>query len=441
MAFFTRLLAAGLALSASWPGLRAEVRGEAPARRVPGRPDTPTRPDGPDADLLGRAQGYPVGTAATWFNLEAARVGSFTAQGDIPGIAHGGVHTLAASARPMPLPRAAAEPAYRWRGADGALLGIDDYLARQRVMGLLIIKDGVIQVERYQYGRTPGQRFVSNSMAKSVLSLGIGIAQGEGRIRSLDEPASAYAPALAGTLLGETTIQNLLRMACGARYREDYSGHDDMARVGRAIAQVGIERAAARVADRAWPQGTRFSYASVQALVLGAVLRGATGMSVADYLGPRLWQGIGAETPALWRTDRTGLELAGGNFNATLRDYGRLGVVLANDGVRPDLPQGPPVVPRDYLLDATDWHRVPGPFQPGRATRAYGYGNLFWLFPGERRRFAMIGVFGQMLFVDPGLKLVLVQTAAGATARNAGTALARDADALWRAVVEHHGPW
>ena len=78
-----------------------------------------------------------------------------------------------------------------------------------------------------------------------------------------------------------------------------------------------------------------------------------------EYLTTRLWQAIGAENSALWRTDKTGLELAGGNFNATLRDYGRLGIVLANNGIRPDDPQQAEIIPKDYLMAATDWHRVP----------------------------------------------------------------------------------
>ena len=60
------------------------------------------------------------------------------------------------------------------------------------------------------------------------------------------------------------------------------------------------------------------------------------GVSQSDYLTPRLWQAIGAEDRATWYADRTGLEVAFGNFNAKLRDYARLDVVLANDGMRPD---------------------------------------------------------------------------------------------------------
>jgi CubicO group peptidase (beta-lactamase class C family) len=133
--------------------------------------------------------------------------------------------------------------------------------------------------------------------------------------------------------------------------------------------------------------------------------------------------------------------MAGGNFNATLRDYARLGIVLANDGARPDDPQRKQIVPRDFLLEATDWHRVPDAFRPRKATPYQGYGYLFWLFPGEQRRFALLGVYGQMIFVDPQLKLVMVQTAANATPRSGKTSLAHEADAFWRGVVRHYGSW
>jgi CubicO group peptidase (beta-lactamase class C family) len=308
-------------------------------------------------------------------------------------------------------------------------------------MGLMIVKDGVVQVERYQYDRKASHRFVSQSMAKSITALAVGIAVQEGKIKSLDDRADVYAPKLAGTLLGETTIRNLMRMASGARYTEEYDGKDDAARFSAAVSRDGIEAAAATVTERQVPQGSRFSYGSAQTQVLAAVLRGATGMSLSDYLTPRLWQAIGAETSALWRADRTGLEMAGGNFNATLRDYARLGIVLANDGARPDDPQRRQIVPRDFLLEATDWHRVPEAFRPGKATPYQGYGYLFWLFPGETRRFALLGVYGQMIFVDPQLKLVMVQTAANATAKSGKTSLAREADALWRGVVRHYGSW
>jgi len=99
-----------------------------------------------DEEKLGKDRGYPIGTARTWFYDESVRVGSFTAQAEIPGIANGSVNVLLPSDKPMPLPRAKQEPPYRWVIGGERGLSVDDYLSRQRIMGLLIIKDGEIQL-------------------------------------------------------------------------------------------------------------------------------------------------------------------------------------------------------------------------------------------------------------------------------------------------------
>ena len=104
--------------------------------------------------------------------------------------------------------------------------------------------------------------------------------------------------------------------------------------------------------------------------------------------------------------------------------------MLANDGVRPDDPSRKPIVPREYLLDATDWKRQPEAFQPGKATRTLGYGYQVWLYPGDGGRFALLGVYGQSIFVDPAQKLVIVMTGADATAEAFETSHAREPDAL-----------
>lgn len=403
----------------------------------------PAAPAAPDEDRLGRREGYPVagsgaGRGRNWYFDEFVRVGSFTHQAEIPGLLHGGVHTLLPSPQPLPLRRAPAEPDYRW-GPERRLT-VDDYLARQRVMGLLIVKDGVIQVERYQYERKAEDRFTSNSMAKSITSLAVGIALGEGRIRSLDDRADQYAPRLRGSVFGETTVRNLLRMAVGAKYHQGYNpGEGDTAKFWPVVDRIGIEAALASfVTERERPQGEKFYYVSPATATLAAVLRGATGMSLAEYLQPRLWQAIGAEHSATWRTDRTGLEVANGSFNATLRDYARLGLVLANDGVRPDDPARRAIIPREYLLEATDAQRVPEAFRPGRATPSMGYGYQFWLYPGKRRRFLMLGVFGQSILVDPEIRLVIVMTGANATAEASDTTLAHERELFWRGVLRFY---
>ena len=279
-----------------------------------------------------------MGNARNWFFDECVRVGSFSHQAEIPGIFGGSVNTMQPSAAPLTLKKVKQEPAYKWAVSGQTGLTIDDYLKRQRVMALLIIKDGVIQVERYQYERTADHRFLSNSMAKTITSLGIGLALRETLIRSLDDKAEIYAPKLTGTLYGQTSIRNLLRMSSGAKFEEIYNGKDDLARYGAAALREGAAGGARVITERLYPQGQVFNYASAETDMLALVLQGATGQTLSAYLQHRLWEPMGASSSGLWRADATGLERASGNFNATARDYARLGILLANDGRRRDRP-------------------------------------------------------------------------------------------------------
>jgi CubicO group peptidase (beta-lactamase class C family) len=385
----------------------------------------------PDEQQLGKAAGYPIGTRGSWFYDESVRVGSFSNLDKL--LAH---HTLAKSVSPFPLPAATTVPKVEYR-FENATYTLEDFLAHQRVTGLLLIKDGEILFERYQYDRSAVNRFVSHSMAKSIVSLAIGMALAEGKIASLDDKVAKYEPKLAGHAYGETSIRNLLRMSSGVAFREVYDGNDDLARFSKLRIDKGSVASLREFDAREAEPGTRFHYASIETVVLAVAFRAATGMTLSEYLTPRLWQPMGAEADATWIRTSDGLEVAAGSFNAILRDYGRLGMLLANDGAA----AGKQIVPKDYLLDATDWHRQPDAFAPRRATPYFGYGYQFWLFPGEKRRFALLGVYGQSIFVDPGEKLVMVITAAAKNASVGKEPLARERDAVWRGFVGHYGTW
>lgn len=385
----------------------------------------------PDENLLGKAAGYPVGRPANWFFDESVRVGSFSHLDQILPY-----NTLKKSDAPLPL-AVAPNPSKIGYRFDGQTYSLDDFLAHQRITGLLVIKDGRILTERYQYERTATDRLVSHSMAKSIVSLAVAMALAEGKIASLDDPVAKYVPKLAGNPYGETTIRNLLRMASGVPYREVYDGKDDSSKFNRIRLTQDSITALRAFNTREVEQGTVFHYASNQTVALTLVLRAATGTSLSDYLTPRLWQPIGAEADATWIRTRDGTETGSGSFNAVLRDFGRLGILLANDGAA----GGKQIVPKEYLLDATDWHRQPDAFTPRKATPYFGYGYQFWLFPGEKRRFALLGVYGQSIFVDPELKLVMVITAAAKNASVGKESLARERDALWRGIVGQYGSW
>jgi CubicO group peptidase (beta-lactamase class C family) len=121
-----------------------------------------------------------------------------------------------------------------------------------------------------------------------------------------------------------------------------------------------------------------------------------------------LWQPMGAENAAHWLVSSTdGAEGVAGSFNASLRDYGRFGMLLANDGVR----DGQAIIPREFLLDATDPQRQPPAFRPKVATPFMGYGYQTWLLPYRTRTFALQGIHGQTVYVQPASQIVMVQTA------------------------------
>jgi CubicO group peptidase (beta-lactamase class C family) len=341
------------------------------------------------------------------------------------------------------LPRAPVEPRFTYR-FQGRTLTLDDYLQRQRATGLLVVHDGRVVVERYSYARTPEMRMLSNSMAKTITAVGVLKAQEEGLIRSLDDLAEDYLPDLKGSLYGQTRLIDLLRMASGARYVEDYSPNDDRARFNETARRSGNVAAMRQVTARADPAGERFNYAGAQTQVLGLVLRAATGRTLCAYVEAKIWKPLGAESRATWLLNPIDqVEIAQGGFNATVRDYARLGLMLAADGQVGDVA----VVSREHVLDMTDAARQPEAFRPGkmpyRGSTYQGYGLHTWLLPGSHRRFALLGVYGQAIFVDPVLRLVVVHTAVGQDASGdaSGKHLGAERDALLRGIVAQYGDW
>jgi CubicO group peptidase (beta-lactamase class C family) len=226
-------------------------------------------------------------------------------------------------------------------------------------------------------------------------------------------------------------------MSSGVPFSEAYDGKDDLTRFVMERIEHGSVAALDQFRTREVEQGTRFHYASSETVNLVMVLRAVTGVPLSEYLTSRLWQPMGAEADATWIKSTDGTVAGYGGFNATLRDYGRLGVLLANDGMA----GGRQLIAKDYLLDATEQSRQPEAFQPRKATPYFGYGYQFWLFPGEKRRFALLGVYGQAIFVDPELKLVMVLTAVAKSVNIVKETLGRERDAFWRSLVAKYGAW
>ncbi|MEA1677706.1 serine hydrolase [Nitrospirillum sp. BR 11163] len=386
-------------------------------------------PGGPDAAAYGQAQGYPTGTWDNWYE-KPHMVWGFSHYDSLVK-----THTLPAAAKPWTFKRAAAEPELHYvpdilHLKDGPVLSLADYMARVPATGLLILKDDTILVERYQYGRTDKDRFTSQSMAKTLVSLLLGAAIADGRVKDIGDPAEAYVPTLKGSAYGQTPLKALLQMSSGVAfedaeprglYQDIHSGVDE----GTALAKYA----------RATPAGSHFQYSCGDSETLTTVVRHATGQSLSDYLTAKVWQPMGAEAEARWEVDASGQEIGCSGFNATLRDYGRLGRLLAHDGAW----EGKQLIPKDWLLAATTQDPADTQVASGTAAHLYGYGYQVWVLPPKvspdgRRLFALLGAEGQYIFVDPKTKLVMVQTSVK-TDNLPLTSPHSETLALWLAVI------
>jgi len=285
-----------------------------------------------------------------------------------------------------------------------------DFAARTYTNAFLVIRDGKIVFEDYRNRSTEADRFISFSIAKSITSLLIGIALEKGQIRSLDDRAGDYVPALKAGAYGDVTIRELLQMRSGVDYEERYDFGDkpSMAALIHMNAIVlNKERFAdrARAIGRAAAPGSRFNYATLDTAVLGWILERATKQPVAEFTTANQWEPAGMEGDGFWIADGppgAGRELTGMGFNARLRDFGRLGLLMLNDGMRGDRR----ILPAGWMRQATKM--LPFPDDNALGLRG-GYGFQFWQLDDEPGAYAAVGLAGQFIYVHPESRTVIVK--------------------------------
>jgi CubicO group peptidase (beta-lactamase class C family) len=378
------------------------------------------RTDGYQAEAYGEKDAYPACTGLQYVLEIRCRVGAFSAFDSLfPA------RTIMTGSAASRLVRSEGEPQIKYTYARRER-SLDQYLDDHPVTGFLIARGDTILVERYQYGRTDKHRLTSFSMAKTIIGLLIGIAVYDGAIRSITDHAEVYVPGLKDTEYGRTPIKSLLQMASGVFFSEEYANPSSdvgvLARLTLGQDQGGSVSALKRFNARYAPPGERFSYSSAESLVLGLVLAGATGRTVSDYASEKLWAPLGAEADATWNTDATGQEITFAYLNAVLRDYARLGLMLAHDGTW----NGKVIVPREWVVASTT-------SEPGASSMGW-YGYQVWLLPTRHRTFALRGLRGQFILVDPEARLVLVQTALASTGSGPEVLAHQELFALWSAL-------
>jgi CubicO group peptidase (beta-lactamase class C family) len=301
---------------------------------------------------------------------------------------------------------------YVWHGKKHTLA---DLLKRTDTQGLLVIKDGKIVCERYFDGANDNSKFTSWSVGKSFTSTLVGLALSDGKIKSLDDPVTDYLPELKGSGYDDVPIKDILQMSSGVKFTEEYTnGTSDVNIMWNKTMVDESETIAdySRSLGRAEKPGTKFVYRSIDTGVLGMLVKRVTGRTLAGMLSDRVWQKLGMEHDATWLTDRRGPDAMEAGYcciNATLRDYGRFGLLFLNQGKW----NGKQIVPARWVEQATNpqsrqvryGHLAPG-YPPG-------YGYQWWLMPGGADHpYSAEGVFFQFIYVDPAHKMVIVKTSA-----------------------------
>ena len=312
-----------------------------------------------------------------------------------------------------PLP---AGDALQPRFADGGTL--DTYMTAHHVAGVMVVQNGRVRLERYGLGATPETRWTSFSVAKSFTSTLVGAALRDGLIHSLDDKVTRYLPELAAGAYRDVTVRQLLTMTSGVRWNEDYvDPKSDVAMMYEGRRQPGVPLLVTYMAPlpREFAAGERWVYKTGETDLIGILVTRATHKTLAAYLSEKIWTPYGMASDALWLKDEVdGTEAGGSGVSATLADYARLGQFLLDGGIA----GGKPGLADGWLADATHKHADIG--VPGR-----GYGYQWWTY--DNGAFAGIGIFGQLLYIDPARHLVIAQMAAWPVATNDEQARARTA--------------
>lgn len=279
---------------------------------------------------------------------------------------------------------------------------------------MLVIRDGAIVFEDYRNRMTPETRHVAFSMSKTFTALLVGIALDRGEIASLDDRADKYVPQLSGTGYDGVTIRQILQMRSGVAYEERYDFGENPSFAGKLHGEAIVNNrmrfaAGALETTRANQPGSKFNYSTLDTMVLGWILEEATGQKLERQMEERIWQQIGAESDGFWLADGppgaegvSGRALNGMGYNATLRDFGRLGLLMLQGGQR----DGRAIVPDGWLAQASAML----PLRPEDTDdQRTGYGYQIWQLDDEPGAYAAVGLGGQYIYVHPQSRTVIVK--------------------------------
>jgi len=289
--------------------------------------------------------------------------------------------------------------------------------------GMLILHKGQVVYERYFGCLEEDGKHAIMSMTKSFTGLLAEIMVVEG---ALDDMALVrdIIPEIGDSAFGSATVREVMDMTTGVKYSEDYSDPNaDIWLYSRAASPLpkpeGYEGP-----DGYWeylqqvePEGNHgdaFHYKTINSDMLGWIISRVSGKPVTELASDRLWRRMGTEQDAYQTVDGKGVPFAGGGITAGLRDLGRLGQLMLNEGEL----NGERLFPAEVVEKI----RAGGDrskFGSGFPTFGAGsYTSQWWVLHNDHGAFAARGVHGQTIYVDPTAEMVLVRLASYPRAQN-----------------------
>jgi CubicO group peptidase (beta-lactamase class C family) len=195
-------------------------------------------------------------------------------------------------------------------------------------LALILVDGNKVVFEGYKSTANKDSLIMGLSMSKSVAASAVGIALCDGKIATLNDQANKYVPTLDGLSYGQATLENLLVMRGGGKS----TGSTGELRPGM-MREIMFQKAT--LADQVKEGGTggdkpdvRFNYDNASTQSLMFTVEAATASTYQDYLVKKVLEPIEFEkAPAIF-VDKTGVAMAAGGINATLRDWIRIGNLL-----------------------------------------------------------------------------------------------------------------
>lgn len=268
---------------------------------------------------------------------------------------------------------------------------------KYQTVAFCVVRSGKLLFEHYAPGYRDTSHTNSWSMAKSIVSILIGIAHREGKIKNLDDPIHLYLPAYKGS---NVSIRHLLAMSSDINFKEDYINPFGFA--AKALFGFDNRKLVSNYHPRGNP-GQIFDYQSGNTLILGYLLKEVTGKSLSAYAEEKLWSRIGATESAFWSLDEVNQEeRAFCCFNSGARDFARIGQLYLQRGIW----NGDTIVNPDYVEASTSL--FPMRLQEGGPNDQYGLHWWVTKFKGEKIFYAR-GIKGQYIFVIPSSETVIVR--------------------------------